>query len=200
MKAATGAIGNKLKQEVTGSIKTTGQKINWEDLNYPPYFNLIHYDILEVPEPQRKLMQFTNYYFISQVGFFLLNFLNALVQVISGYTWKRLLASVLYYFIIISISAAFFYFSFETTVGIEPSRVYYKIAAGVLVLLFFVQMIFDTICWNGIARVFHMFADGKAIAALFAIVDLLAVLVQWVFLGLLGYMHSQAERGQKSVL
>ena len=96
-------------------------------------------------------------YFCLQALIFLLNFINAIVQIASGYTWTRMLASVLYYFIIILLAGFVFYSAFQSFVGVRAGSLMFKIGMGVLFFLFFLQLIFDTVSWNGLARVIHIF-------------------------------------------
>jgi len=181
MKAGASVAKKQFKKEITNQF-SSNSKINWKDLNYPPALKLIHYDINEVPEHQKKAMNLSHAFFGLQAALFLLNFFNAIVQLISGYSWTRPFASIFYYLIIVFVAGFAFFQVFQVFVGVKAAKILYKVAYGFHLFMTFFQIIFSTLSWNSLFRVIYIFGDGKIIAGFLALVEFLVILAQAGFL------------------
>ena len=179
-KTATNMATNHLKKKVTQQFQSK-EGIDWTDLNYPPGLKLLHYDIKEVEAPKKLLMHLIHGYFCLQSILFVLNFINAIIQVASGYSWTRLIASVFYYFIVILLCGFIFYSAFQSFVGVPAGKMMFYISMGVLLFMFIFQLIFDTLSWNGLARVIHIFQDGYVFAGLISLLEFFIILGQACF-------------------
>ena len=63
-------LAQKVIKKTVGKIKQQGKvltkrgkygKVNWNNYNYPPFLNLIHFDMHELEEPELKRVQFLRY-------------------------------------------------------------------------------------------------------------------------------------------
>ena len=97
----------------------TDKKIDWMDLNYPPFIKLFHYDIDEIEDDYRRLFLWVELYFMAFGGFFVLNFFNTIVQVSVGYPATRILASLFYFVLLISLAGFGFYKLFQEAVTLK---------------------------------------------------------------------------------
>ena len=191
-KTATNMATNQFKKKISKQFESN-EGIDWTDLNYPPGLKLLHYDIKEVDASKKLIMHLIHGYFCLQSILFLLNFTNAIVQTASGYSWTRMLASVFYYFIIVLLAGFCFYSAFQAFVGVRAGSLMFKIGMGVLFFLFLLQLIFDTLSWNGLARVIHIFQDGNTLAGLLSLFEFFVILGQAGFAGYLVFGFVKAE-------
>lgn len=168
---ATTVVASQLKKAVQGN-EAGFDKIDWNNYNYPPFINIFHYDIGHIKEEDRKLVSRINFFFIGQILFFPLNFLNAIIQTAVGYSWTRLLSSIFWCAIIIGLSGYGFYHCFRAFCGDNSNPMLkYKITSAILLLLFIFQFIVDKICWNSIIRWIRLFRDGHGFAGVISLIE-----------------------------
>ena len=133
---ATTVVTNQLKKAVKGN-ESSLDKINWNDFNYPPIIKIFHYDINHVKEEERPLMRKLNFVFMGQVLFFILNFINAIIQTAAGYSWLRIIASIFWYALVIGLTGYGFYNVFRAFCGDRSNAILkFKLFWGILVILF----------------------------------------------------------------
>jgi hypothetical protein len=133
---ATKVVGNQLKKAVQGN-EATFDKIDWNNFNYPPFVKIFHYDIGHIKEDEKPLVSRLNFWFIGQILFFIINFINAIIQTAVGYTGLRILSSIFWYALIIGLTGYGFYNVFRAFCGDKTTSAMmkFKVAWGLVALL-----------------------------------------------------------------
>jgi hypothetical protein len=168
---ATKVVGRQLKKAVQGN-GSGFDKIDWKNFNYPPGINVFHYDIGHIKEEEQELVKRLNFLFIGQILFFILNFINAIIQVSVGYSWTRIFSSIFWYALVIGLSGFGFYQVFRAFAGDNGNAMLkFKVTWGTLAVLFFFQWLIDKICWNSIVRWYRIFKDGHGFAGLMSMIE-----------------------------
>lgn len=168
---ATKMAGRQLKKAVQGNASGF-DKIDWNNFNYPPGVNVFHYDISHIKEEDKQLVKRLNFFFIGQILFFILNFINAIIQVAVGYSWTRIMSSIFWYALIVGLAGLGFYQVFRAFAGDNGNAMLkFKISWGVMALLFFFQWLIDKVCWNSIVRFINIFKDSHGFAGVMSLVE-----------------------------
>ncbi|KAK3252678.1 hypothetical protein CYMTET_38037 [Cymbomonas tetramitiformis] len=92
-------------------LQERGSSVNWEDFNYPPLIEIVHYDINDLEEPgPRAAVLWTHANYLFSFGILALNIVATLVLAIGGVSGKGV--EVLYSFFNIIIFAILGMYSF----------------------------------------------------------------------------------------
>lgn len=168
---ATKIAGRQLKKAVQGNGSGL-DKIDWKNFNYPPFVNVFHYDIGHIKEEEKQLVTRLNFVFIGQILFFVLNFINAIIQVAVGYSWTRIFSSIFWYALIIGLAGFGFYNVFRAFCGDNGNAMLkFKVTWGTMLILFFFQFLIDKLSWNSIVRWIRIFKAGYGFAGIMSLVE-----------------------------
>uniref|UniRef100_A0A7S0SS67 Secretory carrier-associated membrane protein n=1 Tax=Mantoniella antarctica TaxID=81844 RepID=A0A7S0SS67_9CHLO len=89
--AAT-AVKSSVASSVSGMRERRADQmsqVDWEDYNYPPWINVLHYSLKDVEDPGAKTaVKWAHYNYIMGVTTFALNVLSMLVLAAGGVKWK----------------------------------------------------------------------------------------------------------------
>jgi hypothetical protein len=132
-----------------------------------------------VKEEDKQTVSRLNFWFIGQILFFVLNFINAIIQTIAGYSGIRILCSIFWYALIVGLTGYGFYYAFRAYCGDKTSNAMLKFKAswGLIFILLIFQFIADRINWNGIVRWVRLFKDGNGFAGVMS-------LIEWILMGI----------------
>jgi hypothetical protein len=173
---ATKVAGRQLKKAMQGNDSGFAQ-IDWKNFNYPPFINVFHYDIGHIKEEERDLVKKLNFWFIGQILFFVLNFINAIVQTAVGLSWTRIPSSIFWYAVVIGLAGFGFYNVFRAFCGDNGNAMLiWKITWGTLAVLFLFQFLIDKICWNSVVRFVRLFKAGHGFAGFLS-------MIEWLLMG-----------------
>jgi hypothetical protein len=66
--------------------------------------------------------------------------------------------------------------NFETFVGKREGPIWiYKLCHFVIFFLMFLQLIFDSLCWNSLVRMINIFKDGHGFAGFMCLIEFFVV-------------------------
>ena len=128
------------------------QKIDWNDFNFPPGLNLIHFSYQELQQPQKKviLVMLANYILLVLICFF--NIINNIIQS-SQYDSIRVFYSFLNIFIFGFLQLFVLYRGYRGMLYDSALLKLYKALTLLLIILYFIFMIIDAGPFNGFTRI-----------------------------------------------
>merc|ERR1712224_1058073 len=75
-------------------MKEVQNKIEWNDYNWPPLIKMFHFKIEECESEYKSLVVRVHWSWRIMIGLIIFNFINAIIQVASGFNGLRILSSI----------------------------------------------------------------------------------------------------------
>lgn len=157
MKEAVSSQMNNMKS----SLKGPSNAIKWDDFNYPPMINVIHYSSAELPENSRGIVRRIHCSFLILVIILFINLINCIVQAAQGGEGINIFYSVLNFLIFIPLSMYTFYRGYRGLASDTYLLKFYKILQGVLVLCYIIFSIIGSGAFNGWLRATNLLSEEK---------------------------------------
>eukprot|EP01017_Pseudomicrothorax_dubius_P050547 TRINITY_DN9597_c0_g1_i4.p1 TRINITY_DN9597_c0_g1~~TRINITY_DN9597_c0_g1_i4.p1 ORF type:complete len:183 (-),score=29.13 TRINITY_DN9597_c0_g1_i4:24-572(-) len=145
--------------------------VKWEEYNYPPLLNVVHFKLSELENPHRNMVQKIHFCFVLIFLISIINFINSIVQTISGYSALLIIYSILN-FIIFNIFAFYVFYKGYRGVCAESSSVrIYRILQVIVSLLWIALATVDTHGINGFMRMKRMLDDGYVLSGVLSLIE-----------------------------
>ena len=151
--------------------------IDWNDFNWPPFLNIIHFKLSELKDPHLLPCRRLYGLFWLMVAHSVLNLVSIIIQVATGYSALRILASILINFILLVVAAFALYNGYRGICQDSSLLLRYKIATIFIILLHFPMWIANTLNFNGIVRADRSFSDGNSFAGVVCVIEIIYILL-----------------------
>lgn len=172
-------------QKTKGELSQKKSKIDWNDFNWPPLIKVYHFSLDELKEPHLLMVKRMYWGWLLQVAHFPLNFLNAIIQVAVGYSFTRIISSILFFGMLLALATYLFHNGYRGVCENNDLLFRYKIGVLVIIAIYFVMMLVSLINFNGIFRCARLFSDSHGFAGFMCIVEIIIVLLEGLYQGLL---------------
>ncbi|KRX07769.1 hypothetical protein PPERSA_07519 [Pseudocohnilembus persalinus] len=189
---AINAAKGQIKDSV-GNMKQNigGNKIDFNEFNYPPLVKVIHYRITDLDQ-QPELKKIAKFLFITHIGVFiwtLFNFISNCIQagtVDQSGQGMRIFLSIIWLIIINPLHLAWAYFGYRGLVDSDSWLSQFgrfKLLGFILILVYIVASILGGPMFNGWVRLANLFSNefpGAGVLALIEILFIYAIIVLMV--------------------
>ena len=150
--------------------------IDWNDFNWPPFINIVHFKLSELKDPHLLPSRRQYILFLLLCFHAVLNFVTVIVEVASGYSGLRILASVLINMVLVFVAGFALYNCYRGICQDNSLLIRYKIAIFFILAMHIPMWIADSINFNGIVRASQSFTDGKSFAGAMCIIEIIYIL------------------------
>ena len=167
---------NAMKSSVNSQVSNmkaslSSSPIKWENFNYPPLLNLIHYSSEELPDSIKRLVKCIHSSFLILILILIINVVNCIVQTSQDGEGINIFYSFLNILIFVPLALFTFYRGYKGLAADSYLLRFYKIAQIILILCYLIFSIISAGAFNGWVRAKHLMEKENYFTGALSIIE-----------------------------